>query len=133
VRRLRAEGRRVTALSFMPGHDDAAAQALGADTVLSTRDPQEALDAIAASGFVIGVRLHAVILAAAAGVPFAGVAYDPKVAGFCADAGAPAHPVTPDAEALTAQALARTSPDWEAVAGMRGRARESFGWALTGG
>jgi len=130
VRRLRAEGRRVTALSFMPSHDDEAAHALGADTVLSTRDPQQALDAIAASGFVIGVRLHAVILAAAAGVPFAGVAYDPKVAGFCADAGAPTHPVTPEVDMLTAQVLARTAPDWDAVAEMKDRARASFGWAL---
>ncbi|MBB5233759.1 polysaccharide pyruvyl transferase CsaB [Deinococcus budaensis] len=130
VRRLREEGRRVTALSFMPDHDDAAARALGADTVLSTRDPQEALDAIAASGFVIGVRLHAVILAAAAGVPFAGVAYDPKVAGFCADAGAPTQPVALDPQALTAQALARTSPDWAAVAEMKARAAGSFARAL---
>jgi polysaccharide pyruvyl transferase CsaB len=132
TRRLRAEGRRVTALSFMPDHDDAAARALGADTVLSTRDPQEALDAIAGAGFVIGVRLHAVILAAAAGVPFAGVAYDPKVAGFCADAGAPSHPVPPDPAALTAQALSRTAPDWNAVGEMKARAAQSFVRALEG-
>lgn len=130
TRRLRAEGRRVTALSFMPDHDDAAAHALGADAVLSTRDPQEALDAIAGAGFVIGVRLHAVILAAAAGVPFAGVAYDPKVAGFCADAGAPSHPVPPDPEALAAQALSRAVPDWNAVGEMKARAARSFTRAL---
>jgi polysaccharide pyruvyl transferase CsaB len=129
---LQAQGRRVLALSFMPAHDDAAAHSLGADEVLSTVDPQVALDAIAASGFVIGVRLHAVILAAAAGVPFAGVAYDPKVQGFCSDAGAPFHPVELDPQTVCQQAYNRTAPDWNAVAQMRDRAEESFTRALKG-
>ncbi|MDB5044525.1 MAG: polysaccharide pyruvyl transferase [Deinococcus sp.] len=128
--RLQALGRRVVALSFMPDHDDAAARSLGADEVLSTRDPQVALDAIAASGFVIGVRLHAVILAAAAGVPFVGVAYDPKVQGFCADAGAPFHPTALDAQEVCHQAYTRTAPDWNAVAEMKDRAEDSFTRAL---
>lgn len=127
---LREQGRHVTALSFMPGHDDAAARSLGADEVLSTRDPQVALDAIAGSGFVVGVRLHAVILAAAARVPFAGVAYDPKVRGFCTDAGAPTHPTALDPEAVCRQALTRTAADWKAVAEMQARARRSFTRAL---
>lgn len=130
TRALRAEGRTVIALSFMPEQDDAAAHSLGADRVLSTRDPQTALDAIAGAGFVVGVRLHAVILAAAAGVPFAGIAYDPKVQGFCADAGAPMHPTFFDAPALSAQVLQRTVPDWTAVQAMKARARDSFDWAL---
>ena len=125
---LRARGRRVIALSFMPGHDDEAAQSLGADEVLSTRDPQQALDTIAGSGFVIGVRLHAVILAAAAGVPFAGVAYDPKVQGFCDDAGAQVYPVPPEPTQLAAAAYRRATPDWSAVEDMKLRAMESFSW-----
>ncbi|GMA14737.1 polysaccharide pyruvyl transferase CsaB [Deinococcus metallilatus] len=128
--RLREQGRHVTALAFMPEQDDAAAYSLGADEVLSTRDPQVALDAIASAGFVVGVRLHAVILAAAAGVPFAGVSYDPKVQGFCADGGAPAFPTTFDPTVLCQQALSRTAPDWEAVAGMKARAERSFKRAL---
>ncbi|EYB66561.1 polysaccharide pyruvyl transferase [Deinococcus phoenicis] len=128
--RLRAEGRHVTALAFMPDHDDAAARSLGADEVLSPRDPQAALDAIAGAGFVVGVRLHALILAAAAGVPFAGVSYDPKVQGFCADAAAPTHPTALNPEAVSTQALARTAPDWDAVAAMKARARQSFTRAL---
>lgn len=128
--RLRGRGRRVTALSFMPDHDDAAARSLGADDVLSTRDPQVALDAIAGAGFVVGVRLHAVILAAAAGVPFAGIAYDPKVQGFCTDAGAPAHPTALDPETVCLQTHSRTAPDWAAVAEMKARAQSSFTRAL---
>ena len=125
---LRSRGRRVIALSFMPEQDDEAARALGADEVLSTRDPQVALDTIAGSGFVVGVRLHALILAAAAGVPFAGVAYDPKVQGFCDDAGAPVCPVPPDPADLTAHAYERVTPDWSAVEDMKFRAMESFAW-----
>ena len=125
---LRSRGRRVIALSFMPEQDDEAARSLGADEVLSTRDPQLALDTIARSGFVIGVRLHALILAAAAEVPFAGVAYDPKVQGFCDDAGAPVFPVPPDAADLTAHAYERATPDWSAVEDMKFRAMESFAW-----
>lgn len=126
--RLRARGRRVVALSFMPGHDDEAAHSLGADEVVSTQDPQLALDTIARSGFVIGVRLHALILAAAAGVPFAGVAYDPKVQGFCDDAGARVHPVSPDPSVLATHAYERATPDWSAVEDMKFRAMESFAW-----
>lgn len=128
VGQLRARGRRVVALSFMPSHDDEAAHSLGADEVVSTRDPQLALDTIARSGFVVGVRLHAVILAAAAGVPFAGVAYDPKVQGFCDDAGAPVYPVDFDTAQLTDQTYCRVTPDWSAVEEMKFRAMQSFLW-----
>ncbi|MBZ9752584.1 polysaccharide pyruvyl transferase CsaB [Deinococcus sp. HMF7604] len=130
VRALQAEGRRVTALSFMPDHDDEAAHSLGADEVLSTRDPQVALDAIAGSGYVVGVRLHAVILAAASGTPFSGIAYDPKVQGFCTDAGAPAHAVALDPGRVADEALRRVLPDQAAIEDMRLRAAQSFSRAL---
>ena len=127
--RLRAEGRRVRVLSFMPSVDDAAAGQVAGD-VVSTSEPQRALDTIARAGFVVGVRLHAVILAAAAGTPFAGVSYDPKVAGFCADAGALAVDTDFDPEALALSVLERRQPDWAAVEAMKRRARDSFEWAL---
>ncbi|WP_295822377.1 polysaccharide pyruvyl transferase CsaB [uncultured Deinococcus sp.] len=127
---LQQRGRRVTALSFMPDHDDDAAHALGADEVISTRDPQVALDTIANSGYVIGVRLHAIILAAAAGTPFSAVAYDPKVQGFADDAGAPVHPTTLDSHTVTDEAMRRTSPNWSAIEDMKLRASESFARAL---
>ncbi|GGM10132.1 polysaccharide pyruvyl transferase CsaB [Deinococcus aerophilus] len=130
TRRLRLEGRHVTALSLMPAHDDEAAHTLGANHVISTRDPQAALDAIARSGYVIGVRLHAVILAAAAGTPFSGVAYDPKVRGFCADAGAPVHSTTPEVDRLVDETLRRVTPDWNAIEDMKLRASNSFSRAL---
>lgn len=124
---LREQGRHVIALSLMPEQDDAAARALDADQLVSTQNPQAALDVIASSGFVVGVRLHAVILAAAAGVPFAGISYDPKVQGFCHDAGAPYHNTTPEARELTQQVYERVIPDWSAVEDMKFRALQSFG------
>jgi polysaccharide pyruvyl transferase CsaB len=130
TRMLQEKGRRVVALSFHPAVDDAAAHSLGADEVVSTSDPVRALQVVASAGYVVGVRLHAVILAAAAGVPFAGVAYDPKVAGFCADAGAVSVGTDFDAAQLCGVVSKNTAPDWAQVEEMKTRARESFDWAL---
>lgn len=118
-------GYRVIALSFYPHEDDAAAQSLGADEWISTSDPQKALDVIAAAHYVVGVRLHALILAAAVGVPFCGVAYDPKVAGFCRDAGAYAHSTTPDPNELWSYVEA-AQIDFSMIATMKQRAVHSF-------
>ena len=130
ARDLRAQGRRVVALSFYPHEDNAAAHALGADEVVSTTEPQVALDLIAAAGAVAGVRLHALILAAAAGTPFVGLSYDPKVGGFCADAGAISVPTDVDPAVLTPLLDPHRQPDWEAIRAMKTRAQESFAWAL---
>ncbi len=42
---------------------------------------------------MVGVRLHALILAARLGVPFLAVAYDPKVLGLCEDLAYPLEPL----------------------------------------
>lgn len=126
VSHWRTQGKRVVALSLYPHEDDNAAHSLGADEVVSTTQPQVALDAIAGAGYVVGVRLHALILAAAAGVPFCGVAYDPKVSGFCTDAGAPFHGTAPELSSLLEQVQQRVSADAQAVAAMKERARQTF-------
>jgi polysaccharide pyruvyl transferase WcaK-like protein len=53
----------------------------------STLDEQ--LAAIGSARVVLGMRLHALILAAAAGVPAVAVSYDPKVDAFAAQVGQP--------------------------------------------
>lgn len=133
VQALQAGGHRVVALALMPAADGEAARSLGADAVIESADPQLLLDTIAASGYVVGVRLHALILAAAAGVPFAGLSYDPKVQGFCADAGAPVHTTRPDVGLLLEQVQQGVGFDTECVAEMKDRARQSFDRVLAAG
>lgn len=46
------------------------------------RLPQNILDFTGTMDYVIGMRLHSLIMAAAAGVPYMGLSYDPKVKSF---------------------------------------------------
>ena len=59
--------------------------------------PLEGLDAVASAiaraKLVIGVRLHALILAARFGIPFLAVPYDPKITGLVADLRYPIEPL----------------------------------------
>lgn len=76
------------------------ARELGAELVTPSH-PREAVEAFADTRVVVGMRLHALVLAAAAGVPFVGVAYDPKVASFARSVHMPCVPATlPDPDAL---------------------------------
>jgi polysaccharide pyruvyl transferase WcaK-like protein len=70
----------------------ALAEALGAE-LLAPSTPHEALRAVAEARVVVGMRLHALVLAAAAGVPFVGLAYDPKVSSFAGGLDQPWVPV----------------------------------------
>lgn len=127
VKELRQQDQHVIALSMMPSQDDEAAHFLEADRVVSATTPQQAIDVIASSGYVVGVRLHALILAAAVKIPFVGITYDPKVKGFCKDVSAPTQPRVPNLETLTNQVYGRVTPQWGAIGDMRLRAMQSFG------
>ena len=50
--------------------------------------PEKAMGILQGMELVLGLRLHSLILAAAAGVPIAGIDYDPKIRGFMERAGA---------------------------------------------
>lgn len=129
AKRLVQHGKKVVVLGFQPGWDDdelKAFEGIQNVTTQSTDNPYTALELIAQSEVVVGVRLHAVILAAAARVPFYGISYDPKVQGFCRDAGALELPVAFDVLKLEQAILERRSPDWQAVNGMIERATLSF-------
>jgi polysaccharide pyruvyl transferase CsaB len=133
AKRLVQRGKKILVLGFQPGWDDDELKAFEGIPNLetkSTNNPHEALRLIATSGAVIGVRLHAVILAAAARVPFYGISYDPKVQGFCRDAGALELPVQFDVGMLEKAILERKEPDWQAVETMQARARQSFSWVV---
>lgn len=63
--------------------------------------PEEAAEVLSDSRVVVGMRLHALVLAAAAGVPFVGVAYDPKVSSFSRSVNMPCvAAAAPDADSL---------------------------------
>lgn len=64
------------------------AEALGVELVAPS-SPQEALRYLAESRLVVGMRLHALVLAAACGIPFLGLVYDPKVWAFAQSLGMP--------------------------------------------
>ena len=133
AKRLVQHGKQIVVLGFQPGWDDdelKAFEGLEHTVIENTANPHRALELIAGSGAVVGVRLHAVILAAAARVPFYGISYDPKVQGFCRDASALELPTTFDVGMLEQAILERRQPNWEAVQAMKDRARQSFNWAL---
>ncbi len=133
AKRLVKQGKEILVLGFQPGWDDdelKAFEGIAKTRIENTADPTRALELIAGSGAVIGVRLHAVILAAAARVPFYGISYDPKVQGFCRDASALELPPTFDIDVLEQAIVGRYEPNWNAVEAMKTRARESFLWAL---
>lgn len=62
------------------------AETLGAELVAPS-SPQEALRYLADTRLVVGMRLHTLVLAAACGVPFLGLVYDPKVSAFAESLG----------------------------------------------
>ncbi|BDG16504.1 polysaccharide pyruvyl transferase CsaB [Thermus brockianus] len=124
------EGKQVIVLLLQPGYDDEVAGVFYLHRIEKTSDPRRLLYLTAQAGYVISMRLHGLILAAAAGTPFAGVAYDPKVAAFAKETGAYYQDLPGDPTTLAKAALYGRSPDWEKVAALKERARQSFDLAL---
>ena len=87
---------------------------------------------------VISGRLHGMVFGATCGVPVAGLAYDPKVAGFGAEVGAPVVPVPSGGEdgsreaavAALTRFVADPRLDTEAVERLTARARGGVRWLL---
>lgn len=91
-------------------------------------EPQAAVKRIAGARYVVSVRLHGCILAAAAGVGFAGLSYDPKVKGFLAQAVAPSFEQPVDVKALLGLVLASPPPEEHAVAHLLRLSVEGLDW-----
>ncbi len=125
--RLLKLGYDVLVLALQPGMDEETLEAFRGLPKEVTGDPKRALYLLASASFVISARLHGMVLAAAAGTPFAGVDYDPKVAGFAEEAGAPLLATDARAADLVQTVTYGLEPDWDRVARLKERARASFG------
>ncbi|WP_117236835.1 polysaccharide pyruvyl transferase CsaB [Thermus sediminis] len=124
------EGRQVLVLLLQPGYDDEVLENLPHHRVEKTSDPRRVLYLAAQAGYVISMRLHGLVLAAAAGTPFAALSYDPKVAAFAKEAGAYYQELPGDPIKLSKAAMYGRYPDWEKVAALKERAKRSFDLAL---
>uniref|UniRef100_A0A7V4EHD1 Polysaccharide pyruvyl transferase CsaB n=1 Tax=Thermus tengchongensis TaxID=1214928 RepID=A0A7V4EHD1_9DEIN len=124
------EGKQVLVLLLQPGYDDAIAKEFYLHRIEATSDPRRVLYLAAQAGYVISMRLHGLILAAAAGTPFAALSYDPKVAAFAKETGAYYQELPGDPIKLSKAVMYGRYPDWEKVAALKERARQSFDLAL---
>ncbi len=130
-RLLREAGLEVATLALHEREDAPACERIAIATQalrLEAATPEQALQHIGAARYVLSARLHGLILAARAGVGFAGLVYDPKVAGFLDDARAPAftRPVEPRRLADLAREARR--PDADAVGALVRRADAGLDW-----
>lgn len=85
---LAAQGWQIVFLPFHEPQDRALAQAVAEGmkepaALTDPLSPPQMYGAVAGLDGLIGMRLHALILAAAAGIPFAALSYDPKIDAFC--------------------------------------------------
>ncbi|MDR7476114.1 MAG: polysaccharide pyruvyl transferase CsaB, partial [Armatimonadota bacterium] len=116
----RRHGARVVVLPFHPRLDlpisRSVVAACGGTLVTRPLQPRQALALIARLQVVVGLRLHALMFAAAAGVPPVGMAYDPKVAALHRDL-ALEGPVPLDASAGTLGAAIDRA--WEGAEALR--------------
>lgn len=130
ARALRGEGVPVAAVGLHARHDDAEVAALARAApgleALSARTPDELLALLPGASYVVSARLHGCVLAAAAGVGFAALSYDPKVAGFAALLGAPTFDAPVDDANLLAAATRREPLDLAAREAQVRLAREGL-------
>ncbi|MCG0238700.1 MAG: polysaccharide pyruvyl transferase CsaB [Firmicutes bacterium] len=140
--RLAAElNAHVVFLPMQPTADPGAAEAVARQmtapaTVVRGEDwtYRETLDAVAACDLLIGMRYHALVFAAMAGVPLVGLSYDPKIDAFLrqlgtAPAGSTRH-LDPDTLVAAARAAWETREETRArmariLAILRERSREN--------
>lgn len=91
---LREQGVAVMAAAVQAEEDRNALEQLSAAvpsiSVSYPNSPEALLTILAAADYIVSGRLHGLILAAVGGTPFCGLIYDPKVAAFLNEAGAPA-------------------------------------------
>ena len=96
--------------------------------VWTADDHWQALNMISSADFIISTRLHGLILAAVANRGFAGLVYDPKVAGFLSEVGAPAFHRPIDQDNLLRLAHERPKLQPENLLALTQRAQGGIQW-----
>jgi polysaccharide pyruvyl transferase CsaB len=119
-------------LALSPQTDTQAALALqhqGHNVHMWHADTAElASQRVASARAVLSVRLHGLILAAANGIPYSGVVYDPKVAAFLDETAAPRYHLPEDTTRLSEAIKQPPQLDWSKVAALKARAERGLTW-----
>lgn len=122
----------VAGMAFHPREDDAPLMRMKRMApeldLWHESDPLAAVRRLERARYVVSIRLHGCILAAVAGVGFAGISYDPKVKGFLSQAFAPSFERPVDKRALLGLALASPQAEEHAVTHLIRLSREGMGW-----
>jgi len=124
--RLRDLGYEILVLGFQPRYDEEVMDLFGGFDREVSGDPRRVFYLLAQSAYVLSLRLHGLILAAAAGTPYAGGSYDPKVRSFSEESGAPYWELPGDPEAMVRMVVHRIQPDKRALRRLKIRAAEGF-------
>ena len=95
---------------------------------LPAKTPEALLKTIAGSSYVVSGRLHGLVLAARAGVSYAGLIYDPKVKAFLEETAAPAFDLPVDEEKLILTVLQNERQDESKVLEAMARAQAGAVW-----
>ncbi|MEM6430227.1 MAG: polysaccharide pyruvyl transferase family protein, partial [Deinococcota bacterium] len=90
--------------------------------------PQLASQRIASARAVLSVRLHGLILAAANGVPYSGIVYDPKVAAFLDETAAPRYHLPEDTDRLSEAVKQQPQLAWDKIDALKARAQDGLVW-----
>lgn len=115
-----ARGLEPVFFAFQPARDVMELRQAGVprEAIVTHTDPARWLEAFAACRLALSVRYHGVLLAALAGVPALGIAYDPKVEALCRQLGLP--------EPLDAAAFNMA----DVLTGLEALDREADAWRL---
>ena len=128
---LRVKGVPVAGMAIQPAQDDAPLKRLKEavpELALWRADtPSAAISTVAGAAHVVSARLHGLIFAGVARRPFSGVVYDPKVAAFAEEAGAPAHYLPLELDKVLEHVTA-TSLEEAGVHALRERAARGLEW-----
>jgi polysaccharide pyruvyl transferase CsaB len=122
----------VALLPFHPEEDGPEVErlraALPSARLLWPADHREVLRLISGARLVVSARLHGLILSAAAGTPFVGLVYDPKVAGFLAQSGGIGFEAPVDQRSLVGVCRERCALTEEARRQLVQRAEDGLVW-----